>query len=69
MIRIRDFFFIPDPISDPQHRILSIFNPKTDIKLLKIRSGMFISDPGTWIWITFFYHGSWIRITEKIQHL
>ncbi len=41
-LRIRDVY----PGSD-----LSIFNLKTDRKVWKIRSGMFIPDPGSWLWI------------------
>jgi hypothetical protein len=37
---------------DPGSRIFkSIFNPKTDTNFFKIRSGMFIPDPGSWHWI------------------
>jgi hypothetical protein len=37
-------FFIPDPGSASKN--LSIFNPKTETKFSKIRSGMFIPNPG-----------------------
>jgi hypothetical protein len=51
--RIR-FFSIPDPesrvdkIPDPDPHQRS-FNQETDAKFSKIRSGMFIPDPGSWL--------------------
>jgi hypothetical protein len=49
-------FFLPGSRilnPDPHQRILVFFTQKTDTKFSKIRSGMFIPDPGSWLWIFF----------------
>ncbi len=70
-----DFFHpgyrIPDPgltrsrIPDPcQTQRISVFlTHKIDTLYSKIRSGIFIPDPGSWIWI-FFHPWSRIRISD-----
>jgi hypothetical protein len=46
---------IPDPgsgIPDPHQRMLVfIYNPKNGYWVLNNRPGMFIPDPGSWLWI------------------
>ncbi len=52
---------LPDPCQT--QRISVFFSHKIDTQYSKIRSGMFIPDPGSWIWI-FFHPWSRIRISD-----
>jgi hypothetical protein len=65
--RIR-FFSFPDPGFDPGSgsalKNLSILTQETDIKLSPKRSGMFIQDHGSWLWI-FSHPGSRIQGSKK----
>ncbi len=54
---------IPDP--HPHQRILVFLSLNTETKFSNVRSGMFIPDPGFWLWI--FYH-SGSRIQRSKRH-
>jgi len=59
--------FIPDLGSGSASKNSSIFNPKNDTKFSKnILPGMFILDPGSWIW-TFFNPGSRIQGSKSTR--
>ncbi len=66
-----DFFSIPDPVSrvdkipnsDPHQRTQVVLTQNIWQLSSKIRSVMFIPDPGPWLWI-FFHRGSRIRIPD-----
>ncbi len=59
--------FIPDLGSGSASKNSSIFNPKINTKFSKnILPGMFIMDPGSWIW-TFFNPGSRIQGSKSTR--